>query len=291
MSRPYTVSVKSLLVPGLAALVLAAATITPAAIHLSQWHAAGTAFEQAVAQASEVADEAAQSQASAEEARDAATAALADGSGVASAGAGYLAAGALSELAAANSALTDALAIESQDAAAMPDTERPDSIAGLRDGADRLLDWVDEESARSGALSEEADSLAALTATTEEMTQAAAQTASTESAAALAVSPIASADSKAAFESARDALVAAVGKGALADHVTTYSAAVEAMFASQRAEAEAAAARAIAEEATLPRSQRGSHPPLVPPPGHIPWEEKSYEELCDGLALPCQPRP
>ncbi|NYF11605.1 hypothetical protein HDC94_002761 [Leifsonia sp. AK011] len=238
---------KTLLVPGLAVLVLAAATITPAAIHIVDWHAAGATFEQAVARASEVADEAAQSQASAEEARDAATIALADGSGVASAGAGYLAAGALSELVTANTELTEALAIESVDAAAMPGTERPDSIAGLRESTERLRAWAEGESARAGALSEESESLAVLTTTAEQMSQAAAQTVSTESAAALAVSPIASADSKAAFESARDALVAAVGKGALAEPLKNYTAAVEAMFASQRAEEAAAAERAAAE--------------------------------------------
>ena len=230
-------------------LVLAAATITPAAIHIVEWHAAEATFEAAVARSGEVAGEAADAQASVEEVRDAATVALADSSAVASAGAGYLAAGALAELATANTELTEALAIESVDAAAIPRTERPDSIAGLREAAERLRAWAKGESARSDALAEEAESLSALTATAEGVTEAAAQSVSTESAAALAVSPIASADSKAAFESARDALVAAVGKGALAEPLKNYTAAVEAMFASQRAEEAAAAeARAQVEE-------------------------------------------
>lgn len=151
------------------------------------------------------------------EARDAATIALTDGAAVASVGTGYLAATTVAELSAANTALTEALAIETGERGAMPSLARPDTPAGLREAAVALREWSERESGRAVALADTADGFSAMADAIDQSVVVAAQSVTTESAAALAVSPIASADSKAAFEAARDALTGAAGKGALAE--------------------------------------------------------------------------
>ena len=244
---PYTVVVKTLLLPGLTALLLATLTVVPAAVHILDWQGAGAAYDSAASEARGVSSELADAEAELEAARDAATLALADATAVASAGTGYLAAGAVAELTSANAELQEALDADEVEGAAMPSAERPGSAAGLRDRATALLDWAVVESTRADALAQQAEGFASLAATVEGATVAAAKSASTESASALAVAPIASAETKAALGAARDELISAAGNGALADYVTAYSAAVEALFASQR-EQEAAAAEAETQE-------------------------------------------
>ena len=49
---------KAILIPGIAVLLLAAATVAPAAAHIVQWHEAHAVYDAAIARADEAADKA-----------------------------------------------------------------------------------------------------------------------------------------------------------------------------------------------------------------------------------------
>jgi len=240
---PYTVVVKTLLLPGLTALLLATLTVVPAAVHILDWQGAGAAYDSAASEARGASSELADAEAELEAARDAATLALADATAVASAGSGYLAAGAVAELTSANAELQEALDADEVEGAGMPSAERPETIAALKERAAALAEWATGEATRADAVADSAVGLGSLAVAARDAAVAAAGSVSSEAANALAVAPIASADSKAAFESARDALIAAAqGDEPIAHSVTGYASAMEAMFASQHAEADAQAA-------------------------------------------------
>ena len=271
----YTEAVKAILIPGIAVLLLAAATIAPASAHIAQWRDAHSAYDAAVARAADVADEHAAALELYDETADAAALTLEDASGVASAGAGYLAAGAIDELTAANATLEEALETEQPDGAEMPAGERPDTPTQIRAAVESLEAWSDGTAASASELDEQATELAELRDTSDEAATAAASSVSTESGSAFGVAPIATAETRSAVEAARDALAAGAESGTeLKGLVAAYSAAIEAMFASQRAEAEAAAAREAEESSRVP----------LPRPNFDDLTRQLKERLC--LELP-----
>jgi hypothetical protein len=246
----YTEVVKVVLLPGIAVLLLAAATVTPAAAHIVQWRDAHATYDAAAARAAGVSEDHAAALGLWNETVDGATLTLEDATGVASAGTGYLSAAALTELTAANTALSQALEAEQPEGTEVPDADRAGTLAEVRAAADRVEEWSVEEEGRVSELDGQTTDLTALRDSVDEAATAAAKSVSTESGLAFGVAPIATAETRTAVEVARDALVVGASKGeTLKDLVTAYGAAVEAMFASQRAEAEAAAAREAEAEA------------------------------------------
>lgn len=227
------------------ALVLGAA-VPALAIQTQSWEErriATEAFDAAAESALDASTDAATAAQLLAEAREAAEPVLEDARAVAASAPGYFAPAVLDPLVAAVAALDEALAAEAPDGAAMPATERPQSVEELRASVDPLLEWADAEGERSAAVAALAAELAEATEGSSAALLALAETVGAEASTALGAAPLATPESRAAVEAARDALLAAIEDDeSLAETAAAYASAVAALRASQQAAADAAAA-------------------------------------------------
>lgn len=239
---------QKLLVAALAVLVLALGAAVPAlAVQTQSWEErriATEAFDAAADTALEASADSAIATAALADAREAAEPVLEDARAVAAAAPGYFNPAVLDPLVAAVAALDAALAAEAPDGAAMPGTERPESIEELRAGVDPLLEWANAEAERAVGVTRAADGIIDRAAAAGSALLALAETVGAEASAALGAAPLASPESRAAVEAARGSVLAAVeGDEMLADSFANYAAAVAALRDAQQS-AEAAAADA-----------------------------------------------
>ncbi len=242
---------KKLLVAGVVLVLIAVAAAIPAlALNTQAWEErriATEAFDAAADLARSASDDAEVAQAALVEARDRAELDLEDARAVLASGPGYLTGTLVTELQTAVTTLEEALAAEVPDGLAMPPIERPESIADLSAGVAPLTDWAEDERARAAAIAQLAADLGAATIAAHDSAVTAAESVTPEAAAALGAAPLASAESRAAVESARDAVLKAIEtEASLGESVGAYASAIAALRASQQAAADAAAAEAAA---------------------------------------------
>jgi hypothetical protein len=241
---------KRTLIAALAAIVLVVGAAIPAlALTTQSWEErriATEAFDEAAAAATAASADSEAAHTRLEGARDVAADTLAEAQAVASAAAGYFAAPLVVALQSQATALDGALAAEAPDGPAMPDTERPESIADLKAAVAPLAEWASGESERATLVTELAAELETLTESTEAATTAVVETVTAEATAALAAAPLATPETRAAVETARDGVLDA--EDDLAKAIGGYTAAVAAVRASQQAAVDAAAAANAAQQ-------------------------------------------
>lgn len=238
---------QKLLVAAVVAMVLLVGAAVPAlALNTQSWEErriATEAFDAAAGAALDASSDAAVATGSLAEARDAAEPVLEDARAVAAASPGYVNASVLDPLSTAVADLEAALATEAPDGLAMPETERPESIEELRAAVGPLFDWTHGETERAVLVTGVATRLLGATGEARDAVLALAETVEAEASAALGAAPLASAESRAAVEAARDAVLAAVEAGeSLAKPIGDYAGAVAGLRASQQAAVDAAAA-------------------------------------------------
>lgn len=272
-TRRSEVSLKKLLVAAVVlVLVVVAAAIPALALNTQAWEErriATEAFDAAADLARSASDDAEAAHAGLVEARDRAELALEDARVVLASGPGYLTGTLVTELQTAVTTLDEALAAEVPDGLAMPPIERPESIADLSAGVAPLTAWAADEKVRAATIVQLAASLGAATIAAHFSAVAAAESVTPEAAAALGAAPLASAESRTAVESARDAVLKAIkNEASLGESVGAYASAVAALRASQQAAADAAAADAAASA----EGERDTSllVPFTPPPFCLP---------------------
>lgn len=236
---------QKLLVAAVAAIVLVLGAAVPVlALNTQAWEErriATEAFDAAADAALDASEDAAAWTARLAEAREAAEPVLTDASAIATAAPGYFNAAVIDPLVAAVAALDKALAAEAPDGATMPRLEHPESLDGLRAGVEPLLAWADAEAERTFAVMGIATDVLDATVSAGDASRAVAETVGAEASGALGAAPLATPESRAAVEAARDAVVAAIEK-TLGKPIADYATAVAALRASQQAAADAAAA-------------------------------------------------
>lgn len=241
-------------------LVLVGAAVPALALNTQSWEErriATEAFDAAAGAALDASEDASAATAALAEAREAAEPVLEDARAVAAASPGYVNTAVLDPLSTAVADLEAALAAEAPDGLAMPGTERPESLEELRAGVGPLFDWTHEETERAVLVTGVATRLLGATGEARDALLALAETVGAEASAALGVAPLASAESRAAVEAARDAVLAAVEDGeSLAKPIADYAGAVAGLRASQQAAAEAAAAAEASTGPTMDELQQ-----------------------------------
>lgn len=261
---------QKLLVAAIALVVLLVGAAVPVlALNTQSWEErriATEAFDAAADAALDASDDAAVATAAVAGAREAAEPVLEDARAVAAASPGYVNASVLDPLSTAVADLEAALATEAPDGLAMPGTERPESIEELRAGIGPLFDWTHGETERVVLVTGVAERLVGATGEARDALLALAETVGAEASAALGAAPLASAESRAAVEAARDAVLAAVEDGeSLAKPIGDYTAAVAGLRASQQAAVDAAAAAEAAANSDGGRDTPIVWSPILPP--------------------------
>lgn len=245
---------QKLLVAAIAVVVLVLGAAVPAlALQTRSWEerrVATESFDAAAETALEASADSATATQRLESARESAEPVLEDARAVAASAPGYVNSAVLDPLVTAVADLEAALAVEAPDGLAMPETERPESVEELRAGVEPLTEWADAETERAAGVLHVADDLSAATQQAQDAVLTLAETVEAEASGALGAAPLATPESRAAVEAARDAVLAAIEDGGdLATPVADYAAAVAAVRASQQA-AEAAAAAEAANSST-----------------------------------------
>ncbi|MGX5680829.1 hypothetical protein [Schumannella luteola] len=237
---------QKLLVAAIAAVVLVLGAAVPAlAIQTQSWEErriATEAFDAAAETALEASADSATATQLLDDARESAEPVLEDARAVAASAPGYFNSSVLDPLVTAVADLEATVAVEAPDGLAMPETERPESVEELRAGVEPLSEWTDAETERAAGVTQVASDLSEATEHAQDALLALAETVEAEASGALAAAPLATPESRAAVEAARDAVVAAIEDGPLSDAVAAYAGAVAALRSSQQAAADAAAA-------------------------------------------------
>lgn len=260
--------IRPVLIAALAVVLLSVGAAIPTlAVTTQNWEQrriATEAFDSAASSVESAAAQSASAHAALETARDAAAATLDDAKLVASGAAGYFSAVVVSTLQSATTALEATLATEAADGLAMPDTERPESIADLEAAVEPLTAWAADEAERASVVAALAVELDELSAAARAAAVALAETVTAEASAALGAAPLASPESRSAVEKARDEVLAAIDDS-LGAPVGAYASAVAALRASQQAAVDAAAAAEAEVDSAPRRTLDPNNLPDLPP--------------------------